>query len=434
MRTPSAYLTNAATTGLLNIVGSAVVTIVALPVIVARLGMDGYGLWAMLGIFVSSAVMLDVGAGRAVVYLFSKRAAPANELLTAASVVAMGACVAAYFVALLIAEMSNGRLWVLSGVPGDVEWVLVIAGTVILASTLLTSVVRSLLEAYLHSHLVNIGYFVVTALNFGVAMALACAGQSIQIVLLGSAAAYLFILALHLGALYGICGVWFGRFSSPLAQLVLRKGSSMYVVGLPTAALIPLLFFLLTRSVSDTRQYGQFDLAYRVATMSGSALAFVAVPVYALVARMPEQREREVRRLVGQYLAVTVVALILGVLLFTLIGKNILVYLSRSADVASLWWASVALLVGVGSLSAIEPILRAYLGRGHFAKVFLVRFVVAAVTLVALYFLREWPTVKRFALAYAGGCLFGAITGSALFGLRGGKQNPLLRHLFNWIR
>src|SRR5262245_57677665 len=60
---------------------------IALPLLIALEGVEVYGVWAMLGIFVNLAFALELGISRAIVHLLPRQVAGPQELLAAALLV-----------------------------------------------------------------------------------------------------------------------------------------------------------------------------------------------------------------------------------------------------------------------------------------------------------------------------------------------------------
>src|SRR5215469_11795001 len=88
------YIRRAATSGVFNAVVSAAAVAVLLPLIISRIGLDAYGFWAMLNVFVGIACLLDLGVSKALTYMVPVRGASASSELLSAGVLICGAATA----------------------------------------------------------------------------------------------------------------------------------------------------------------------------------------------------------------------------------------------------------------------------------------------------------------------------------------------------
>ena len=69
----SAYLKKSITTGLGNSVGSALISIVFIPLIIQKIGMEKYGIWALFFIFIGISSTADLGLSKSLVYFIPKQ-------------------------------------------------------------------------------------------------------------------------------------------------------------------------------------------------------------------------------------------------------------------------------------------------------------------------------------------------------------------------
>ena len=67
------YLKKSTSTGLINSVGSAVFSVILIPLIISRIGMENYGAWATLMIFIGLSGTADLGLSKSLVYYIPKQ-------------------------------------------------------------------------------------------------------------------------------------------------------------------------------------------------------------------------------------------------------------------------------------------------------------------------------------------------------------------------
>ena len=402
------YLLKAATSGVANVVASAVTAVVALPMLIARVGLETYGVWAMLGMFVSLAMVLEMGLARAIVSLAPKRERDAGELLSAAVCIALGLATVLLLVAGGLSALGVHLIRFPPGVSAELQLALIVTGGWVLLCSLLTSVLRGILEAAYASHLVNIGFLLLTVLQYGFALAIAYSSGEATLLLASSAATHAIILSFHLSMLKQRSRLHFGPLRLRVVTSLLRQAVGCFAAGLPTVLLLPLILYWLAAVAANAEEYGRFDVALKFATMAGTALALMAVPLHALVAGMRTPSWEAISRLLARYMVVTISALVAGWALFAVAGQRLLALLLGSAA-SDVWLSCAYLLAGVGLLSAMEPILRVSLGLGRLKHLFVVRAVVFVTAVPALAALHALPTTERFALGYGVACACGAV-------------------------
>lgn len=152
---PARYVSWVAATGVANGVVSAVCAVLALPLLVATLGLERYGQWAVLGMFITTAAALDLGLSRAIVLHAAGQAETrVREYATAAALIAGGITTLA-IVLIVAVSATTGRL--LGFAPAGFDAAILAGGCAILALGMLNAVLRALLESQLASHWVNVG-------------------------------------------------------------------------------------------------------------------------------------------------------------------------------------------------------------------------------------------------------------------------------------
>ena len=392
------YASRVAATGVANGVVSAIFAVLALPLLVSALGLSQYGQWAVLGMFITTAAALDLGMTRAIVlHCAGQPAARVRECATAA---AMIAAAIALFATLLIGavSISTGRLLGIAARTFDLS--ILVGGCAILAFSMLNGVLRAVLESQLAVHWVNIGYLAQTLLFYGLTLSAALFWP--EGIVVATTSAFACVLALH-AALLARAGLL--RPLRPPAETLrdlFRTGRASYVIAAPTALLPPLASLLVLNGVPDSGSYGVFDLAFRVATLSSTLLASIAVPMLALSARAhatgvgAAQLDLWVRR----YLLVGWTLFAVGMATFWFAGPWLLGWLFPTAGTA-VFPVALALVGGMGAIAASEPAARAILGSHHPRPILFARLVMLSVVAVAGIWLLPRGGVTAFAQGYA---------------------------------
>ncbi len=403
---PTGYASRVAVTSLANGVTSAICVALALPVLVSALGLARYGQWAVLGMFITTAAALDLGMTRAIVlHCAGQGATRVREYATAAAVIAGGIALVATLL-IVIVSVTTGRL--LGMAPQAFDPSILVGGCAILVFSMLNGVLRAVLESQLAVHWVNVGYLAQTLLAYGLTLLAAIYWPDGVIVATVSAFAGVLLLHASLLARAGLLRPL--RPSSATCRDLLRTGRGSYLLAAPTALLPPLASMLVLSQVPDAGAYGIFDLAFRIATLSATLLAGIAVPILALSARTHSTGvgTAELHVWVRRYLLLGWVLFALGMVTFWLAGPWLLGWLFPAAG-AALFPVALALLGGMGAVAASEPVTRAMLGSHHPAPVLLARFLMLGVVAIAGTWLLQLG-VAAFAQIYLVAGMLSALT------------------------
>jgi hypothetical protein len=278
----------------------------------------------------------------------------------------------------------------------------------VLFAQLATTLLRSMLEANYRSDLVNVGFTVLTLMYYGTAAVIARSTSDPKAMIAGSAGVY-FVMLISTFWLVALMVPSALQFPSMRAsRALLRYGIRVFMLELPTMALVPLLQFGLQRSASDGRQYGLFELAYRISNLAASTLASISAPFFALVAGASASEAVAMRSRVGRQVKLSLALAAAGWITFVAIGHGAL-RMVFGIDDPELFRLALFLLCGQALLGSVEPITRMLMGLGRLKGLMLARLVMLVSSLtIALYY--PWlPVLDRYAIGLAIGYALGAL-------------------------
>jgi O-antigen/teichoic acid export membrane protein len=394
-----AYLRRVAIASLVNSVVSASSTAVLLPYLIRSVGLETYGVWAMLVIFVGIAAVLDFGIWKSLVYLLPQKGRSAGEL--AGSAIALCSLGGLAFSLVLVGLLA-------AGVPvfgyqiaarGDLAWWLAITGCLVLILSLFTNLARGVLEAQFRAEWVNLLYAALTLAQMGAVTLVARYTHDLRALLLGSVATYAAILGAHLaclsqGALRDL------RIRRSAVEAILKYGSRSFLADLPANLIGPLLLYLFVLTVADSARYGVFDIALRIATLAGTALGLLSAPFFALVSAAHPRAHSEIRTAISRQIRLAAVLALAGVAAYGLIGGPMvaLFFHERSAEI---FRASLIMTTGSVAVAALEPVARMMMGIGRLGLLSLLRFAMLGGSLLSVAVLAHYAPLDRFAISTA---------------------------------
>lgn len=401
------YLKKVAFSSLLNSGTSALATACLLPLVIRKVGLDVYGLWAVLTIFIGVSSALDFGIWKSLVYLIPRGRHSRNQLLSTAISLCLlaGVLFTLVLCALLIAGMPLFGEAMKS--QGDLIWWLSGSGCIVVFASLLTNLARGMLETTYRGHWVNIGYALLTLLQYGVAAIIVQWSHNPRALIVGSTLVYLVILSVHVAFIWP-SSIRIERPTRSAITAILRYGGSSFIADAPSILLGPLILYLFILISKNSGEYGAFDIALRIATMAASALSMLSTPFFAIVASAEVEMHHRVRRMMSRHLHITLL-LGLGIWFgFFLVGKPLVAafFIERSNDI---YHASLIMLFGAVAAAAFEPVTRMLMGIGKLRRLALIRFSMITAALTCLALLAQLRPLDRFAISCTIGFLVAAI-------------------------
>jgi O-antigen/teichoic acid export membrane protein len=398
----SNYLKKSISTGLGNSLGSALVCIIFIPLIIQRIGMEKYGAWAILFIFIGISSVADLGLSKSLVYFITKQRSQKqiNEVYSA------GFCLNTLIV-LLVAIAGLAIYWSGLNVWGSNESIsyelgrrILLCGFVIMCCSLATSFYRSVLEAFYKIYLVNVGFLLLTTLNYSSVYVLSFFSTNIQYFIVCTVGVYITTLLFHmvlvlLGTEASLCVAKLSTF-----RQILKKALSFFFIGTLNILVEPTNRYLFAFLAGDARAYGFFDIALKIATMARGCLAAFALPLFSVFAGYGRAGISKIKQILNRYLVGLGASYALGCTLFLIAGKYIL-HAFITTESPHLFHASFILVLGVALYGVAEPYVRALLALGDLRVSFNIKAVQIASNLSLIVLLAKLTPLYRFSLAYS---------------------------------
>lgn len=416
------YLRRAASSGLLNSVASAASVAIVLPLIIANIGFDAYGYWAILGAFVGIAGLFDLGMSKALVFLIPADPAAESDLASGAVAVCVALTLVAVIVFLALVAGGVAPLGPAVARHPELTWWLAIPGAAILVCQVCTTLIRALLEARRRAHVVNTGFAVSTVAYYGVALVLSQAGADVRVIVAASASVFALNLAAHLHLLALERPVHWRRPSAATLARIGGVALRTFAVDVPAIAYLPIMLWVFLALAPTGGAYGAFDLATRIAILCATALSTLAVPFYALVAGARAGDGAEVRRLLDRFVFLLLGLAAAGWIAFCLVGEPLLEWWMPDAP-PELAAALRVLLAGCLLHAALEPATRLLLGLGHMRRLLAIRLCQLGTGAVLVIALGSMPVLPRFSIAAGAGWAMAALLlAAALWSVRWGRE------------
>lgn len=396
------YLKKSYSTGMFNVAGSAVISAIFIPLIVQKIGLELYGKWALLFLIAGFSNIADFGISKSLVYLIPKQnnQHDSNKIYSAAlimnnlSVLTVAIiCTTIYLLGINIWQAEQA----FSIETGNK---LFIYGSFIACCSLLTQFCRSILEAFYKIYIVNIGFLLLTLLNYIPIYLLTIYTDDINKLIYCTVIINIIILFFHIIAVNFLCKVSFIIPPIKIFKNIFSCSIKFLSIGLLISAILPINRYLLVYLSDDTKIYGAFDISIKIAMMANSCLALFATPLLSLFSGYGKERLNEIKSILKRSLIGLGGAYLLGCFTFFVTGKSVLQWLFK-IDTGEVFISSLILIIGMCLTGVSEPFYRAFLGLGNLRFPFVIKttLIVLNVCIIALLF--NINPLHRISLAIA---------------------------------
>ena len=405
-RPAGSYARAVTLSGVVNIGVSGLATAVAIPALVRQAGIDAYGTWAMLGLFVPLSSLALFGSRTVIVYYIARSPQHARACLEWAARRTGLALLAA---AAVLLGLQAGGVPVLGDAvaaqPGIAGWVLG-CGILIAALSAATGLCRGLLESRDLADRNNAGFAVLTVGQYATVLAVAYATSDVRWLLSASVLVYALVFALHVAWVRPLVPAKVA--DRPVATTGYRDYAmrSVALEFLPTI-FAPLMLLGVAHAAADTGEYAVFDISVRIAAMAASAVSLIGVPVFAATARAGRAGHAAARSDAVRRATIALAVAATGWLLYLVVGDWLIAAIGLQ-PVQPIHQASAIVMAGSAVMGAMDSVVRYRQGSaalrhpiGAWGAA-----VVAALLLAAL--LDTTAVLARYAWAMAAGYLVGA--------------------------
>ncbi|NRB37440.1 MAG: oligosaccharide flippase family protein [Pseudomonadales bacterium] len=403
------YLKKSFFTGAFKTVVVTFSTLIFLPLIIQKVGMETYGLISLTMIFGGVVVFADFGIAKTVTLLIGRDEdkSSAGMIVSNALVInilmmgIIGAVLAV--IAFLDAPILGEKLQV----SRDLKNYIILVGFVLLVIMLLNNLLAAILEAKLLMHYVNIG-FTISSVAINAFIYAACMmSDSIYILLAAPIASFLVVSFYLLNVIRVYTEVRLVRPDVKQIRGMLSTSYRFLNLGLVNSLIIPANKYVLMLVTGSSTALGVFDVALKIALIANSFLNSIAQPLFGVFSNMAGKKN-EIYKIACRVSLLLFVLYIVGCLVYYFVGHYIVRFIDAE-NVQELYRVSLILLFGVGFLSVSEPFYRALLGAEKLKAALYLKLLVPVVNISFFSVLVNTVDLDRISLAYAAGLLVSSL-------------------------
>lgn len=386
------------------------VTLLLLPIIIQKVGLDLYGIISLTLLFSGVSSLMDLGLSQAIVLLSGDKKITSNQVVTSAiyinltiiSVVSIGFIVLNYLGVDFLGKDIN-----LNGT--EKKWLLV-TSFLILIFMLLNNICKSILEANYFMHVVNFSLALFTPLLYLTIYALSFFTDSVSIYIITPLVITFCLFVFYVIYIKVKTDVKFAKVSKEHIKTVLKCSFRFMNLGIINSVIMPIMRYLFILMVADVGLYAIFDLSFKVAMLANSLIVSLSVPMFAVFSKMIKEKAAEMSKIAFKIFYISLGVYLAIVVGFYFLGEFVLSYLKLSVNHLDVLYDLIfVLLISLGSVAVVEVFYRYFLGDNQLYKAFLLKLTVPIASVICYFLLSDVETIYRFIYAYGIGLIINAI-------------------------
>lgn len=386
------------------------VTLLLLPIIIQKVGLDLYGIISLTLLFSGVSSLMDLGLSQAIVLLSGDKKITSNQVVTSAiyinltiiSVVSIGFIVLNYLGVDFLGKDIN-----LNGT--EKKWLLV-TSFLILIFMLLNNICKSILEANYFMHVVNFSLALFTPLLYLTIYALSFFTDSVSIYIITPLVITFCLFVFYVIYIKVKTDVTFVKVSKVHIKTVLKCSFRFMNLGIINSVIMPIMRYLFILMVADVGLYAIFDLSFKVAMLANSLIVSLSVPMFAVFSKMIKEKAAEMSKIAFKIFYISLGVYLAIVVGFYFLGEFVLSYLKLSVNHLDVLYDLIfVLLISLGSVAVVEVFYRYFLGDNQLYKAFLLKLTVPIASVICYFLLSDVETIYRFIYAYGIGLIINAI-------------------------
>jgi O-antigen/teichoic acid export membrane protein len=386
------------------------VTLLLLPIIIQKIGLDLYGIISLTLLFSGVSNLIDLGLSQTVILLSNDSKISSNQVITSATYINLALILIVSLVFVVLIYMNVNVLGENINISESEKYWLLIAGFLILIFMLLNNLCKSILEANYFMHVVNVSLAFFTPVLYITIYILSFITDNVL--------AYIFtplIITATLFVFYVIyikikTNVKFVKVSRTHIIYVLKCSFRFLNLGIINSVITPVMRYLFILMVADVGLYAVFDLSFKVAMLVNSLIVSLSAPMFAVFSKMIKVKALEMSKLAFKIFYISLFVYLLTLIGYHFIGKQILSFLKLTTTNLKLLYDLIyVLIISLGSVAVVEVFYRYFLGDNQLKKAFLMKLSVPLASVLFFFVLSGVDVIYRFIYAYGLGLIISTI-------------------------
>ncbi len=376
------YIVKNVYSGLLKTIVSLSLSIIVLPLIIQKIGLEQYGIISVSLLFFNFSGVLDLGLSKSLVY-YQKDSNDNHQQISAIYLLNLAIVgfliICSILVYLLNINFIGDKLNITSN---ELRW-LNSCSVLLLGLTVFNNLLRASLEAHFKLQIVNYG-FLFQSICINIAwLILTFLEAPILYYFFVPVATICIIATYHLLFLPPI----YSQLSRPQIsdfKKVFRTTLQFFKVGVLSSIHMPLMKYVVILFLGQGSYIGMFDLSLKLIILVNNLLSYISNPLFSIISKYKSTEMTYVRQLLNKITLLLLFISSVGYVTFLFLEEYIIKYFFKTYS-TEIFTVLNTLLIGYLLLAISEGVQKFLLGIGRANTIFWIRLSSISINLGLLY-------------------------------------------------
>ncbi len=402
------------------------VTLLLLPLIIKRLGLELYGVISLTLLFSGVSSLIDLGLSKAVILLSGENKTSENKIISSALYINLFIITVLLVVFVLLQLFSVDLLGSNINIDKANRFIVINTGFLLLVLMLLNNLCRTILEAKYKIHIVNLSLAIYTPLLYLTIFILSFFTKQIVVYILTPLTLTLLMLIFNIAYLKYNTAICIVKVAKSDIKYVLKKSFAFLNIGLINSLVMPTMRYVFVLLAADVGLYAIFDLSFKIAMLANSFILALSTPMFAVFSKEIQANSKKMINVaykifylsLGMYLIINVA--------YYFLGNYFLTFLSLDPkDLDLLYNITFLLIISLGSVALVEIFYRYFLGNNQLMNAFLLKLIVPIMGIILFFIFNNVELIYRFIYAYGTSLVISAIVIALSFMIANKSEKPV---------
>lgn len=399
----NSYFIKSYATGLINLLIKIFVFIFIIPLIIKNIGLEQWGVWSILFIFVGLNSTFNFGLSNSIIYFLPKtnNSCEQNKIYTANRIINYISVLLIFCFVGLAYIFDIFYLFKFDSVDHDMFIFISFSGLLILTLLILTSPYRAVLEAYLRYDLVQIGYIIQTLLLYPLILIVVNLDGKAREMIIITVLIYIFIFLYHNIIHKNITHIKWVKPSIQDYKKILKYSFSVYLGSFIWSLINPLNKLLVLFQSDNTSSIAKFDISLRIGILAFSILSIFSRPLLALLSKNIKVVSNKNQYLIYRSTFLIICLAIAGNLIFFFLGPWYFKFFIDYKLIDELLFLTLIFMIGLSILAISEPYKNFLYASGKTRVIIIINIMFIIFNLIIFSILSYKVIELRVALSYS---------------------------------
>lgn len=382
-------------------------TLLLIPLIIKKIGLDNYGL-IMLTLVSSSAVsIVDLGISKTVTFLIGRSSNDnsSNEIVTGALIINI---ILLFIISLFISIILYLDIPIFGSAFGqdyNISMILVV-GLWVLSVSLMNALAIAILEGFYLMHFVNIGNLLSSMLLYGAIYLTTFFSTDILILISVPVCTLMLIFFFYLFIIFNKTNLRLVKVNWVTLKGILIISLKFLNLGVLNSIIIPANKYLLIFLTGNTLILGIFDISLKIAISANNLLSSLSGPLFGIFSNSRNVIEKY--RIVKKTTLILFTTVIIGSFIYYF-AKDFIANMLDENNGKIIADISFILLIGLAFSGVSEPVYKVLLGSDKLKYAFYLKLTIPILNILFYIIFYSYSDLLRVTYAMSLGFFFGSI-------------------------